>query len=240
MRHSEARFLSCMYVLSLTLLVLFGLHGLRDSVTVSGSAKSTRVIVLDPGHGGMDGGSSAADGTRESDLNLAVTLKTDAVLSLLGERTVLTRRNDADLSGPEDTTISQKKVSDIRARTALVNDQPDALLVSIHQNTFPADASVHGAQVFYNGKGDSQTLAELLQEKLAESPDQGNTKAAKPIDPGIYLMNRIEAPGVLVECGFLTNPAETERLKSADYQKRLAVTIAAAVSNHLRGGDSDV
>ena len=240
MRHGEARFLSCMYVLSLTLLVLFALHGLRDSVLVSGDAWTEHVVILDAGHGGPDGGSSAADGTRESEINLDITLKTDAVLGLLGERTLLTRETDSDLSSLDAKTIAQKKVTDIRNRVELVNSKPGAVLVSIHQNTYPADASVHGAQVFYGKVGDSQLLAEQLQENLRTWVDPDNSKAAKPVDPGVYLMNHIENRGVLVECGFLTNSAEAELLKTPDYQKRLAVAIAATVSAYLQSEESGV
>lgn len=231
MKHGEVRFLSCMYVLSLTLLVLFAIHGLTAAVEVSGRTEQRRLWILDAGHGGPDGGSSAADGTRESDINLAVALKTDAVLGLLGERTLLVRETDTDLSDDSAATIAQKKVSDIRNRVALVNRYPEAILLSIHQNSF-SDPAYDGAQVFYGKIDGSKALAQALQARMAASLDPSNTRSAKAVSADVYLMNHVEVPAVLVECGFLSNPSEAEKLKTEEYQKRLAVTIAAAAANY--------
>ena len=224
MKHGEARFLSCMYVLSLLLLAGFAANGLRSAAAVSAESAAPAVIILDPGHGGMDGGASGADGTLESSLNLSIALKTDAVLGLLGEQTLLTRSTDTDLSGPEARTISQKKVADIRRRVEIVNSQPGALLLSIHCNTYPEE-KYHGAQVFYTGS-EAKALAEALQSALQAHVDPGNTRQAKTISPDVYLMKHITAPGVLLECGFLSNPGELRQLEDPGYQNRLAVTIA--------------
>ena len=230
MKHGEARFLSCMYVLSLLLLAGFAANGLRSAAAVSAETAVPVVIVLDPGHGGMDGGAAGADGTLESSLNLSIALKTDAVLGLLGEQTLLTRSTDADLSGPEAKTISQKKVSDIRRRVEIVNSQAGALLLNIHCNTY-SEEKYHGAQVFYTGTA-SKALAEVLQEALQAHVDPGNTRKAKTISPDVYLMKHITAPGVLLECGFLSNPAELRNLKDPGYQNRLAVTIAVTAAGY--------
>lgn len=230
MKHGEARFLSCMYVLSLLLLAGFAANGLRSAAAVSAETAVPVVIVLDPGHGGMDGGAAGADGTLESSLNLSIALKTDAVLGLLGEQTLLTRSTDADLSGPEAKTISQKKVSDIRRRVEIVNSQAGALLLSIHCNTY-SEEKYYGAQVFYTGTA-SKALAEVLQEALQAHVDPGNTRQAKTISPDVYLMKHITAPGVLLECGFLSNPAELRNLKDPGYQNRLAVTIAVTAAGY--------
>ena len=232
MRQNEARFLSCMYVLSLTLLVLFAVHGIRAPVMVSGEEETRPVVILDAGHGGPDGGASSGSGTLESTLNLEIVQRTDAVLSLLGERTMLTRDSAEDLSDPDAGTISEKKVTDIRNRVDLVNSQPEAVLISIHQNIYP-DAAVHGSQVFYGSEGESKALAEALQENLYRCVDPESHRQAKPAAENIYLMNHIKRPGVLIECGFLSNPEEAARLETPDYQKRLAVVIAVTASNHL-------
>lgn len=239
MRHGEARFLSCMYVLSLTLLMLFAINGLRDSSTVSAMEQTRPLIILDAGHGGTDGGASGADGTRESDLNLAITLKTDAVLGLLGENTLLIRDMDTDLSDETAKSISQKKVSDIRNRVALVNSHPDSVFVSIHCNTYP-ETKYHGAQVFYNSVGDSKLLSQEIQNNLRLYVDSENLRDSKQISPSVYLMKHIDIPGVLVECGFLTNPEELNHLKSEDYQKQLAVSIALTITNHSSSDHTDV
>lgn len=239
MKHGEVRFLSCMYVLSLTLLAVFALRGLMGTATVSGEVAPASLIILDAGHGGTDGGSSSSNGTRECDINLAVTLKTDAVLGLLGERTLLVRSMDTDLAAENARTIAQKKVSDIRNRVALVNAHPEAILVSIHQNSYPEE-KYYGAQVFYGTVGESKQLAEQLQENLRSTLDPSNNRKAKAISADIYLMNHINVPGILVECGFLTNPAEEAKLRTEAYQKQLAVVIAATAANHLSEADSGV
>lgn len=224
----QGRFLSCMYMLSLTLLTAFALHGLRAQAAVAGEAAIPRIIVLDAGHGGADGGASGPDGTRECDLNLAITLKTDAVLGLLGEETLLLRSTDTDLSSSDAKSISQKKVSDIRRRVELTNSQPGAILVSIHCNTYSQE-KYHGAQVFYTGG--AKEFGETMQLALKNGVDPTNARMAKAVSPDVYLMNHIKVPGILVECGFLTNQEELTNLKDPDYQTRLAVTIAATAAN---------
>lgn len=219
-----------MYVLSLTLLTAFAFHGLRAQAAVAAEAAIPRTIILDAGHGGADGGASGADGTRECDLNLAITLKTDAVLGLLGEHTMLLRSTDTDLSSADAKSISQKKVSDIRRRVELVNSQPGALLVSIHCNTYSQE-KYHGAQVFYTPAGTAKDFGETMQIALKTAVDPGNARMAKAISPDVYLMNHIDAPGILIECGFLTNPEELSNLKDPGYQTRLAVTIAVTAAN---------
>lgn len=239
MKHGEARFMSCMYVLSLTLLVLFAARGLRQAAAVSVETEPIKMplVILDAGHGGPDGGCSAADGTQEKTINLEITLKTDAVLGLLGADTLLVRDMDTDLSDPSAQSISQKKVTDIRNRVALVNAHPDSVLVSIHQNTYP-QAKYSGAQVFYSGEGKS--LAEQLQQNLARTVDTDNQRQAKAISPDIYLMKHVKVPAVLIECGFLSNPTESVKLKSSGYQRQLAVAIGVTLVNQLCTEDSGV
>lgn len=232
MKHGEKRFLSLMYILSLGLLTAFAIRGMFAAQTVSAQEVASRLVILDAGHGGPDGGAEVSDGTRESDLNLEITLKTDAILGLMGEETLLIRDSDTDLSDLSAQSISQKKVTDIRNRVALVNEHPDSILVSIHGNSYP-ESRYHGAQVFYGKVGSSATLAELIQENLRKGVDSENQRQAKAISSDVYLMNHVSVPAVLVECGFLTNPTELQNLKSADYQKRLAAIIAVSVANYM-------
>lgn len=239
MKHGEVRFMSCMYVLSLVLLVGFAANGLRQTAAVSGSFEANPLIILDAGHGGIDGGCSAADGTLEREINLQVTLKTDAVFGLLGENTLLTRNSPEDLSDSSAQTIAQKKISDIRNRTALVNSHPEAVLISIHQNAY-TDKKYSGAQVFYGSKGISRAIAGNIQNALTTEVDSSNKRTAKAVSADVYLMNHIEVPGVLVECGFLSNSREAEKLKTEDYQKKLAVAIAVSVSNSLSEDPSGI
>lgn len=184
-------------------------------------------VVVDPGHGGEDGGASAADGTLESDLNLAVALRLNDLLRFAGQRTVMTRDTEAAIF-TEGDTIRARKVSDTRNRVEIVNGAENGVLVSIHQNSLPSSPATHGAYVFHNGIGEAQALAESVQSALNAAVNESE-KQVKTISPTVYLMNHVTAPGVLVECGFLTNPSEAARLKTPEYQLRLAAVIAAGL-----------
>lgn len=184
-------------------------------------------VVVDPGHGGEDGGASAADGTLESDLNLAVALRLNDLLRFAGQRTVMTRATEAAIF-TEGDTIRARKVSDTRNRVEIVNGAENGVLVSIHQNSLPSSPATHGVYVFHNGVGEAQVLAESVQSALNAAVNESE-KQVKTISPTVYLMNHVTAPGVLVECGFLTNPSEAARLKTPEYQLRLAAVIAAGL-----------
>ena len=185
-------------------------------------------VVVDPGHGGVDGGAAAADGTLERDLNLEIGRRVADLLQFAGMPAVLTRTTEEAIH-TEGDTIRERKVSDTRNRVSLVNGTENALLLSIHQNSLPSSPGTHGAFVFWNGEPGAEEAAEAVQTVLNETVNQGNEKEARRIADSVYLMNHVTAPGVLVECGFLSNAAETERLKDPAYQTRLAAAITAGV-----------
>ena len=191
------------------------------------SGPAFRTVVIDPGHGGQDGGAVAPDGTEESEINLAISLRLEQLLRFAGIPTEMTRREDCMVCDPGLDTMRQRKVSDIHNRTALVNGTPNAVLLSIHQNSLPSSPVTHGAQAFRNRQEGAETLAQLLQCNLNAVVNTHRAKEAKLIPESIYLMNHVTVPAVLVECGFLSNAEETLRLRQADYQMTLAVTIAA-------------
>lgn len=191
------------------------------------------VLIIDPGHGGEDGGAVAADGTVESQLNLAVALRIEEMASLLGWDTVMTRYEDISIHDPDAVTLRQKKVSDLHNRAELCNGIPDGILISIHQNSLPSVPSVQGAQVFYNGIDGSEELASAIQEVLNACVNGDHPKSAKKISDSVYLMKAVTCPAVLVECGFLSNHSETELLKTTDYQTQLAAVILSAISEYL-------
>ena len=226
------RFVLPCIVLFLTAVTLISILQTGESRAVSAqnllNLSSTPVFVLDAGHGGADGGTSSASGVLESDINLAITLRMRDLFTLLGQSTVLTRRDENSLADDPSATIRQQKVSDTKNRVALVNSIENARLISIHQNALAGHPSVHGAQVFYNAVGDSSTLAETMQQDLNQTVNVGNEKGKKPISKDIYLMSHVTCPAVLVECGFLSNTAESEILQTPSYQMLLAMTICCA------------
>ena len=187
-------------------------------------------IVLDAGHGGEDGGATSCTGVLESGINLEITLRLRDLLHLLGRETRMIRVSDISVY-TKGESIAQKKMSDLKERVRIVNSTPRAVLVSIHQNNF-TDSRYSGAQVFYASTQGSEQLAKELQSTLISSLNKGSNRKSKQCD-GVYLMEHISCPGVLVECGFLSNPQEEARLRSLDYQRKLCCVIAATVSGFL-------
>lgn len=216
----------------LVLIAVCSRYGSLRSQPVLAADQTPCRIVIDPGHGGEDGGATGVAGTRESDLNLAVSLRLQALLRLFGHEPVMVRTTDTAVYSAGAGTISEKKVSDIHNRVKLVNDTPGALLVSIHQNFF-TQGQYSGAQVFYADDAYSRELAQQLQAQLRASLDPGNRREAKGAAGTVYLMNHIQTPGILVECGFLSNAAEEARLNTPAYQTRLAMTMAAVLLQNL-------
>ena len=172
-----------------------------------------------------------ADGTVESGLNLAIARRVRDLLTFAGVPTTVTREGDAAIYDPGSATLREKKVSDLHNRVALVDELPGAVLLSIHQNSLPSSPSTRGAQVFWNRQEGAEELASSIQESLNGAVNAGHEKKAAQVPSSVYLMKEITAPGVLVECGFLSNAAETEQLKDPAYQTKLAAAIAAGVLN---------
>lgn len=187
-------------------------------------------VIIDAGHGGVDGGATSCTGKLESAFNLEIALRLNDLMHLLGLHTKMVRASDVSIY-TQGETIAAKKVSDLKERVRIVNETENGLLVSIHQNTFP-DGKYSGAQVFYAPKGESQLLAEQLQNRFCHTINPGSNRRCKRAD-GVYLMEHIEKTGILVECGFLSNAQEEAKLRSADYQKKLCCVIATTLCNFL-------
>lgn len=190
--------------------------------------RNSPCIIIDPGHGGEDGGAVSCTGVCESEINLQISQRINMLFQLLGFRTKLLRDSNCALYTTGDT-IRAKKISDLKERVRLVNETDAGILLSIHQNTF-TDPKYYGAQVFYaNG---CQNFAEFMQNAFLQSiQSESNRKAKK--GTGIYVLDHITRPGILIECGFLSNPIEEEKLRNAEYQEKLAEVITAAASVYI-------
>lgn len=187
-------------------------------------------IIIDPGHGGVDGGATSCTGLVESAYNLEIALRLNDLFHLLGYDTKMTRTSDVSIYTKGDS-IAQKKASDLKERVRIVNETEDALLLSIHQNHF-SDNRYSGAQVFYAGTPGSEELAKQLQEAFTTHLNQDSHRKSKKCS-GVYLMEHIKPTGVLIECGFLSNPAEEALLRDPGYQIALCCIISATVSQYL-------
>lgn len=202
----------------------------RTTAVQTDPVQREHTIVVDAGHGGIDGGATSCTGVLESALNLEISLRLNDLLQLLGMETVMIRTTDTSVY-TEGNTIAAQKVSDLKERVRIVAETENAILVSIHQNTF-SDSRYGGAQVFYAATQGSRELAHLLQSSLSETVNPGSNRKCKKAD-GVYLMEHIDAAGVLIECGFLSNPEEEAKLRSEDYQKKLCCVIASVLSQQL-------
>ena len=191
--------------------------------------RSDPVLVIDAGHGGEDGGAVTASGVREADLNLAVAKRADDLASLLGIRTRMIRDSDVSVYSDGSKSIAEKKSSDLRNRVKIANSFDDAILLSIHQNHF-SESKYSGAQVFYAATDGSKALAETIQDSLLETLDPRNHRQAKRCS-GVYLMEHVRHPAVLVECGFLSNVREAELLQDETYQKNLALAMICPIAD---------
>ncbi len=183
-------------------------------------------VVIDPGHGGEDGG-AVGDGILEKEINLDVSQKLEHILNLCGVNTDMTRRTDDSLSIGSEGTVRKRKVSDIKKRVEKINETPDAILISVHQNSFPQE-KYKGAQVFFSERNsDSEELAKIVQNSFKEGIDNNNNRQAKKSDKTIYILNNVNCPSILIECGFLSNNEEARLLKTDTYKTKLATCIAA-------------
>ena len=187
-------------------------------------------VIIDAGHGGEDGGAISCTGRAESMYNLEIALRLNDLMHLLGVHTQMIRTTDVSVYTQGDT-LAAKKASDLKKRANVVNDTENALLVSIHQNTFP-ESRYSGAQVFYAPKGEGEELANSLQTVFCQTVNIGSNRRSKRGE-GIYLLERIQQTGILIECGFLSNPQEEAKLRDKAYQQKLACIIGSTVCNFL-------
>lgn len=206
----------------------------KESFPVTNSVTNNTILVIDAGHGGEDGGAQSEEGLLESGINLDIALRIEALCGLIGVDTVMTRDSE-DIEYPDTaSTTSARKRYDQKRRVELVNSVENAVLISIHQNKFP-DPQPRGSQVLYSASENSKLLGELMHENLVTLLYPENRRVAAPISESIYLMKAVSCPAVLVECAFLSNPAEAELLKTDEYKTSLAVVILGSYLQYDKG-----
>lgn len=216
--------LLCVLLVSAILLSAVGLSHLGNSVAVWKEAEQALpIFVIDAGHGGEDGGTTDPTGRKESEINLEIALRLRDLMALLGANTLMIRERDVSVN-TEGTTVSARKVSDIRNRVRITDETPHSRLISIHQNHY-TEEKYHGPQVFYSHIDGSQQWAESLQEVLNTHVAPGNRREPKAAEE-IYLLQHTHCPAILVECGFLSNREEAILLQEPSYQKKIAAAIA--------------
>ena len=223
----------CLFPFAILLLAAAWLL-LYDPAYSKTSATPPQVLVIDAGHGGEDGGAVASNGTLESDINLAVALRLEALADFWGVNCIMTRQGPELDYPPEAETLSQMKKADQNARLALINSTPGAVLFSIHQNYYPSE-SPWGIQVFFGTVSDSAGLAQLTQSNMTAQLCPDNRRLASAMDESIYLINNAKCPAILIECGFISNPDERQKLETDHYQLELASVMLGSYLQYIRG-----
>lgn len=217
------------------LLIAFSFSGYlkkRNSQTLPVLVNKSHVtVIVDAGHGGEDGGAAADDGTLEKDLNLQISKLLCALYELNGTPVKATRDEDKllyDYYGDLDDYSGQKKVYDLKNRLKITTEYENPLFISIHMNKFTQE-KYSGLQVYYSkNTAESSLFAKSIQDYTKMYLQPNNNRVIKPSNSSIFILDNIKTTAVLVECGFLSNHEEVEKLKSSEYQAKLALVIFAS------------
>lgn len=192
--------------------------------------KNCKVVILDAGHGGFDGGAIGINGTIEKNINLSISLKLREMLESAGYTVIMTRETDTALENEGDSSTRQKKVSDMRNRLNLTKLYPNAMLISIHQNKLEGNQKVFGGQIFYSpNNGNSKLLAQLIQDEFNTYIQPHKKREIVKTGKNLYLFYNAQNVAVLCECGFLSNPEEEALLNTDEYQKKIAYCIFSGI-----------
>lgn len=195
---------------------------------------SDKVILIDPGHGGIDGGAQSKTGTIEKDINLQIALKLRDKLEESGYKVYMTRDEDEGLY-QKGNTVREKKREDLNRRVEMKKETECDIFVSIHQNMFP-QSKCYGAQVWYASNDNSYNLATIVQDSIKESVKDNNKRVAKPAaEAYLILRDKYEGASILVECGFLSNPDEEVKLKSDEHQNLIVEGISGGIDKYFDG-----
>lgn len=190
-------------------------------------------IIIDAGHGGIDGGAVGVDGIVEKNINLSISQKLRDLFVLSGFNVVMTRDADISIHDEGVTGARNQKVSDLNNRLKIIRDNPGGIFISVHQNQFTA-SQYHGAQIFYSTNSESsQNLAEILQRRMREELDPENNREIKPAGDDLFLLRYSPTTAILAECGFLSNPTEAHKLTDDEYQNDIAFVIYSSVLEYL-------
>ena len=204
--------------------------GNTDAAT---SAEIGRVIIIDAGHGGEDSGAVGINGAYEKDLNLAIALLLGEELSSRGYTVVYTRTEDKMLYLPEENIKGMRKISDLKNRCKVTEQYDDAILISLHMNSY-GSSKYSGLQVYYaDASKESERLAGKIQNAVRETLQPKNKRQIKN-GSSLYLLENAKGTAVLIECGFLSNEAECEKLSQKEYQKELSFSIICGIIEYIK------
>lgn len=205
----------------------------KSTLAANNNSNIKPIIIIDAGHGGIDGGTQSADGTLEKELNLSIAIKLKDILQSFGVNVVMTRETDDSIHSEGVQGIRNQKISDIKNRLHIIETTENAVFVSIHQNYY-TQSQYSGTQIFYSKNNpDSEILAQFIRSAVINNLQKENTREIKKSGKEIYLLNSATVPAVMVECGFLSNKDEADLLKTEKYQNDIAFFIAMGIVDYL-------
>lgn len=204
----------------------------EHALPTAAAASTKPVIVLDAGHGGLDSGAVGATGVLEKDVNLSIVLALRDMFEMSGFEVVLTRDEDISIYDPGIEGIRNQKLNDMDNRLEIIQKYPDSIFLCIHQNNF-TDPKYFGGQMFYNNNNpQNRTLAQIMQNKFAQL-QPGNGREIKLTGEELFLLKSNKNPSLMIECGFLSNPEEEQKLSTWEYQQKVAFTIYGGVMEFI-------
>jgi len=221
--------------------MLFSMLGIflpdnRSDIPLASVSMKDPVIVIDAGHGGEDGGACTYGDIAEKELNLLIANDLSNILTFCGINVVLTRTEDTLLYDKDSDYHGKKKSQDLAKRLEIANKTENSILVSIHMNAFPEE-KYKGLQIYFSPHTESSyTLANSIQSNVRIKLAPDNNRKVKKADNKIYLLDRFNGTGILIECGFLSNPEEYNLLCTAEYRKKLSGVIAESIINYIKDG----
>ena len=198
-----------------------------DRETRPANTDQLPTVIIDAGHGGMDGGAVGVNGTLEKELNLEMAQVLGALMKASGYNVVMTRTDDTMLT--TDDGKGNAKTRDLKKRIEIASEYPDGLMISLHCNKFPSE-SCKGLQAYYSENELARDTAKSIQDSVISLLQPANHRKPKQADSSIYLLHRAVTPSVLVECGFLSNPEECSLLCDEGYRKKLALCILSGIN----------
>lgn len=216
-----------------TIVILIAFCSIKDSVHAKSvlnekETGTTKIILIDPGHGGIDGGAVGRSGVLEKDINLKIGKRLKVLLEQEGYKALISREEDTGLY-TDDGAIRKKKIQDLENRLKMKKETKCDVFISIHLNSFP-QTQYYGAQVWYGNNEESKKLAQIIQSSFRENIDINNKRVEKAAGNSYrVLRDNGTMAAVLVECGFLSNLEEEKKLRTEEYQEKIAETIVKAI-----------
>ena len=228
-------FLSCLLLVLLGYAIIVVISERQELYFASPAgavADGRPTLILDPGHGGEDGGAVSPNGLVESRVNWEIIRRLEALADLFGLDSVKTREREGIEYPDTARTTAARKGWDTRARVELANAVPNGILISVHQNNYPAPQP-SGALVMYGAGEESRALAELAHANFIAGLDPANRRVSQPVPKDVYVFKHVTCPAVLAECGFLSNPREAALLATDEYRLKLAVLLMGSCLQYL-------